>query len=126
MLKHFIVSLHNIVGFSVNDHAMPVRESYLQEVGLGVQLKLSVTLTNSSGVGMPPSFLSFEPYMYSQQQKRMLKDLSHMMLLSGNLVTSVPKVCVCVPVCVCACCVGGCWPCIIITLLLSIHCLLVN
>ena len=79
---------------------MPVRKSYLQELGLGVQLKLSVTLTNSSGICMPPSFLSFEPYMYSQQQKRILKDLSHMMLHSGNLVTSVPQVCACMRVCV--------------------------
>ena len=54
---------------------------------------------------MPPSLLLLEPYQFSQEQKRIIKDLRGKMLHTGNLVTRVPqvrrereRVCVCVSV----------------------------
>ena len=41
---------------------------------------------------MPPSSLILEPYQFSQEQKRIIKDLSGKMLITGDLITNVPQV----------------------------------
>lgn len=91
-----------IIGFAIDGQALS-QGSYSQECAVGAQVSLTVTLINSSGVHMPASFLYFEPSFLSQQQKRFLKDISHLLLHSGGLVVSVPEVgtlCVCACVCV--------------------------
>ncbi len=55
-------------------------------------MNVVVTISNSSGVSMAPSFLVFEPQFHSQQQKRLLKDVGHMILHSGSLIVGIPQV----------------------------------
>ncbi len=41
---------------------------------------------------MDPFLLVLEPYQFSEKERRIIKDLRHVMVHSGNLVTSVPQV----------------------------------
>ena len=85
----------SLTGFSIDDHTLPLQSSYSHECGVGDQVNVVVTISNSSGVSMAPSFLVFEPQFHSQQQKRLLKDVGHMILHSGSLIVGIPQVHVC-------------------------------
>ncbi len=41
---------------------------------------------------MASSVLVLEPYQFSEEQKRIIKDLRNKMIHSGNLIVTVPRV----------------------------------
>ncbi len=95
-LGHWYISvfLNPLIGFLIDDHTLPSQSSYSHECGVGDQVNVVVAIRNSSGVSMAPSFLVFEPQFHSQQLKRLLKDVGHMILHSGSLIVGIPQVCV--------------------------------
>jgi len=97
-LFSFMIILLGCVGFSVGDQLLSAQDSYSQECSAGSQIKLVVSLTNSSGLRMPPSFLFFDPSFHCQQRKSLIKDIQHMILHSGSLVVNVPEVRTCIHV----------------------------
>ena len=65
-----------------------------KNLGLGSVNRLVVTLTNNSSSVSPVSLLVLEPYSFSDESRTIVRNLSGSMLHSGNMVASVPKVCV--------------------------------
>lgn len=72
------------------------QNSFSQDLKVGEPFKLSITLVNSSGLLMPSSYLVLEPYQFSDELKRIVKDLTGKMVVTSSYVTKVPQVRVCV------------------------------
>ena len=68
------------------------QNSFIQELKIGEPFKVSLTLINNSGLLMPTSYLVLDPYQFSEELKRIVKDLRGKMVTTSCLVTKIPEV----------------------------------
>ena len=62
------------------------------DLKVGEPFKVSLTLINNSGLPMPASYLVLDPYQFSEELKRIVKDLRGKMVVTSCFVTKVPEV----------------------------------
>lgn len=63
-----------------------------RDVKVGEPFKVSLTLINNSGLPMPASYLVLDPYQFSEELKRIVKDLRGKMVVTSCFVTKIPEV----------------------------------
>ena len=68
------------------------QNSLSRDLKVGEPFKVSLTLINNSGLLMPPSYLVLDPYQFSEELKRIVKDLRGKMIITSCFVTKVPEV----------------------------------
>ena len=68
------------------------QSSIVQNLKVGEPFKVSLTLINNSGFLMPPSYLVLEPYQFSEELKRIVKDLRGKMIATCSFVNKVQEV----------------------------------
>ena len=68
------------------------QNSFSRDLKVGEPFKVSLTLINNSGLLMPPSYLVLDPYQFSEELKRIIKDLRGKMIVTSCFVIKVPKV----------------------------------
>lgn len=68
------------------------QNSIIQELKVGEPFKVSLTLINNSGFLMTPSYLVLEPYQFSEELKRIVKDLRGKMIATCSFVNKVQEV----------------------------------
>ena len=77
---------------TLNNEPCPMQKALIEDLQVGAPITARVKFTNNSGLVMPPSLLILEPYQFSQEQKRIIKDLTGKLVYTGNLVARVPEV----------------------------------
>ena len=68
------------------------QNSFNCDLKVGEPFKVSLALINNSGLVMPPSFLVLDPYQFSEELKRIVKDLRGKMIVTSCFVVKVPEV----------------------------------
>ena len=92
--------LYFVVGVYLNQVVCsPLVPLHSKTLACGQLARLSVKLQNNSSAIFPVSHLVLEPYWFSNEMRKIIKDPTGKMLHSNTLVTRVPKA---------SCWVGGC------------------
>ena len=63
-----------------------------RDLKVGEPFKVSLTLINNSGLPMAASYLVLDPYQFSEELKRIVKDLRGKMVVTSCFVVKIPEV----------------------------------
>ena len=92
MLNCFFLFLNSVVSMNDQSFLTKGQNSFVQELKVGEPFNVSLTLINNSGLLMPPSYLVLDPYQFSEELKRIVKDLRGKMLATSCFVSRIPEV----------------------------------
>ena len=102
ILKCFFLFINSVVSMNDQSFLTKGQNSFVRDLKVGEPFNISLTLINNSGLLMPPSYLVLDPYQFSEELKRIVKDLRGKMMATSCLVSRIPEVCYPTPLIQCA------------------------